>query len=141
VSSERNQQLATRLHSAAIRMLRMLRREDESSGLSAPRLSALSVIVFSGPISLAELAAAEQVRPPTMTRLVEALVQDSLVTRTVDERDRRVVRISATEAGKLILEEGRRRRVEALTRRLGGLADSEMRALLRGVELLERVIR
>jgi DNA-binding MarR family transcriptional regulator len=119
----------------------MLRREDESSGLSAPRLSALSVIVFSGPISLAELAATEQVRPPTMTRLVEALVQDSLVTRTVDERDRRMVRISATEAGKLILEEGRRRRVEALTRRLGGLADSEMRALLRGVELLERVIR
>jgi DNA-binding MarR family transcriptional regulator len=138
---EQNQQLATRLHSAAIRMLRMLRREDESSGLSAPRLSALSVIVFSGPISLAELAAAEQVRPPTMTRLVEALVQDGLVTRTVDERDRRVIRISATETGKRVLEEGRRRRVEALTRRLGGLADSEMRALLRGVELLERVIR
>jgi DNA-binding MarR family transcriptional regulator len=139
--AERDEQLATRLHSAAIRLLRMLRREDESSGLSAPRLSALSVVVFSGPISLAELAAAEQVRPPTMTRLVEALVQDGLVTRTTDVHDRRVVRISATESGKEVLEAGRRRRVEALTRRLGGLADSERRALLRGVELLERVIR
>ena len=66
--------VAARLHSASIRLLRTLRREDDGSGLSAPRLSALSVIVFAGPLSLAELAAAEQVTPPTMSRIVEALV-------------------------------------------------------------------
>ena len=45
--------LATRLHAAAIRLLRTLRREDDGTGLSAPRLSALSVIAFAGPLSLA----------------------------------------------------------------------------------------
>jgi hypothetical protein len=64
--------IADRLHSAAIHLLRRLRREDATSGLSAPRLSALSVIVFGGPLTLGELANAEQVRPPTMTRLVSA---------------------------------------------------------------------
>ena len=67
--------MAANLHSVSIRMLRTLRREDDGIGLSAPRLSALSVIVFAGPLSLGELAAAEQVRPPTMSRIVEALVE------------------------------------------------------------------
>jgi hypothetical protein len=66
--------VADRVHSAAIHLLRRLRREDDRWGLSAPRLSALSVLVFGGrALTLGELAAAEQVRPPTMTRLVSAL--------------------------------------------------------------------
>lgn len=133
--------VAARLHSASIRLLRTLRREDDGSGLSAPRLSALSVIVFAGPMSLAELAMAEQVRPPTMSRIVDALVEKGLVTRVVDTRDRRSVRIAATTDGAQLLEAGRERRVHALVRRLGGLADSERRALARGVEILERVAR
>jgi hypothetical protein len=75
------QEIAARLHAASIKLLRLLRREDDASGLSAPRLSALSVLVFGGPLSLAELAAAEQVRAPTMSRLVEGLVRAGLVTR------------------------------------------------------------
>ena len=90
---------ATRLHSAAIHLLRRLRREDDASGLSAPRLSALSVIVFGGPLSLGALAAAEQVRPPTMTRIVAALEAASLVTREVDPHDGRAILIRATPAG------------------------------------------
>ena len=133
--------LAARLHSSAIRLLRMLRREDETGGLSGPRLSALSVLVFGGPMSLAELAAAEQVRPPTMSRLVDALVEAELATRTPRPGDRRSVVIEATAAGRRLLEAGRARRVEALARRLDGLADSERRALARGVELLERAVR
>ena len=74
-------QVADRLHSAAIHLLRSLRREDDAVGLSAPRLSALSVVVFAGPITLGALAAAEQVRPPTMTRLVQALEAEGLVER------------------------------------------------------------
>lgn len=133
--------MAGRLHSAAIRLLRTLRREDDGSGLSAPRLSALSVVVFAGPLSLAELAAAEQVRPPTMSRIVDALVDKGLVSREIDPGNRRSVRIAATEAGTRLLEEGRERRVRALVERLRGLTDYERRALARGAEILERVSR
>jgi DNA-binding MarR family transcriptional regulator len=134
-------EVATRLHATAIRLLRTLRREDDGSGLSAPRLSALSVIAFAGPLSLTELAAAEQVRPPTMSRIVDALVADQLVTRQPDPDDRRTVRIAATEKGRQLMEAGRERRVRALAGRLAGLADSERRALARGVEILERMMR
>ena len=133
--------VATRLHSASIRLLRLLRREDEEAGMSGPRLSALSVIVFAGPLSLAELAAAEQVRAPTMSRIVDALVEADMVTRTTHPTDRRMVRIAATEAGEQLLKAGQQRRVRALAERLGRLAESERRALARGVEILERVVR
>jgi DNA-binding MarR family transcriptional regulator len=136
-----SEEMAARLHSASIRLLRLLRREDDSSGLSAPRLSALSVIVFSGPLSLAKLAAAEQVRPPTMSRIVDGLVEAGLVSREAAPGDRRSVRILATDAGKHLLEAGRERRVRALTARLERIGESERRALLRGVEILERVVR
>jgi len=137
----RAEETATRLHSAAIRLLRMARRQDSASGISAPRLSALSVIVFAGPLSLAELAAEEQVRAPTMTRIVDGLVNAGLVTRETDMRDRRMVRIAATEEGRVLLDAGRRRRVLAITERLGKLADSERRALERGVDLIEQLTR
>jgi len=133
--------IAGRLHSAAIRLLRTLRREDDGSGLSAPRLSALSVVVFAGPLSLAQLADAEQVRPPTMSRIVDALVEAGLVTRDIDPANRRSVRIAATETGLRLLEEGRERRVGALVERLRDLTDYERRALARGAEILERVTR
>jgi DNA-binding MarR family transcriptional regulator len=141
LSEERLVEMATRLHAASVRMLRMLRRQDEATGLTGPRLSALSVLVFGGPMSLAELAAAEQVKAPTMSRLVEALVREGLATRDPDPANRRMVRIAATAQGVRLLEAGRRRRVKALTDRLTRLADSEQRALARGVELLERVVR
>ncbi len=140
-SDHRMEETATRLHSAATRLLRLLRRGDEASGLSAPRLSALSVLVFAGPLSLAELASAEQVRPPTMSRLVESLVEAGLVTREIAPGDRRSVRIAATEEGRRLLEAGRQRRVRVLISRLDKLAESERRALARGVEILERVLR
>lgn len=141
MSDLQTKDMAARLHSAAIRLLRLLRREDDEAGLSAPRLSALSVLVFSGSLSLAELAAAEQVRPPTMSRIVDALVGLGLVTRDPVPEDRRSVRIAATEEGKRLLLAGRERRVRALVDRLATLADSERRALARGVEILERVVR
>ena len=134
-------QVAERLHASAIRLLRTLRREDDGSGLSAPRLSALSVLVFGGPLSLAALAAAEQVRPPTMSRIVDALVGAGLATREPVPEDRRSVRIEATSTGIALLDEGRARRVGALVGRRGALTDYERRALARGVEILERVTR
>src|SRR5436190_14362435 len=100
-------EIANRLHSAAIHLLRRARRVDAESQLPAPQLSALSVIVYGGPITLGALAAAEQVRPPTMTRLVAAMETAGLVRRESDETDRRVVRMSATAKGRRILEAGR----------------------------------
>jgi DNA-binding MarR family transcriptional regulator len=135
------EETAARLHKAAIRLLRLARREDDAAGLSAPRLSALSVVVFAGPLSLSALAAEEQVRAPTMTRIVDALVAANLVTRETDPADRRMVRIAATEEGRAVLEDGRRRRVAAIADRLSTLAESERRALERGVDLLERLTR
>src|SRR3954451_7963800 len=103
----RRDEIANRLHSAAIHLLRRARRVDAESHLPAPQLSALSVIVYGGPISLGALAAAEQVRPPTMTRLVAAMELGGLIERDPDKDDRRVVRIRATAKGKRILEDGR----------------------------------
>lgn len=136
----RTEDTAARLHSAAIRLLRTLRREDEAAGLSGPRLSALSVIVFAGPLSLAQLAAAEQVRPPTMSRLVDALVRAGLATREAAPGDRRSVRIAATVRGRSILEAGRDRRVRALNQRLEQLQPEERELLGRGIALLERLL-
>lgn len=141
MSDDQLHDMASRLHSSAIRLLRMVRREDRATGISPPRLSALSVLVFGGPVSLAELAAAEEVRAPTMSRLVEGLVKDGLATREADPDNRRKVRIAATDEGRRRLEAGRERRVRALAERLGRLADSERRALARGVEVLERAVR
>jgi DNA-binding MarR family transcriptional regulator len=132
--------LAVRLHSAAIHLLRRLRKEDAKTGLSAPRLSALSVVVFGGPLTLGELASAEQVRPPTMTRLVSALEGDGLVTREADESDGRLTRIRATPKGRALLLRGRARRVEALTAEVRMLAPSERESLARAVGTLEAVI-
>ena len=135
------EEMATRLHASSVRLLRMLRRQDDESGLSGPRLSALSVIVRAGPVSLAELAAAEQVRPPTMSRIVDGLVEAGLITREAKPGDRRSVRIEATQEGRRLLASGRERRVRALTERLNKIAESERRALARGIEILERVVR
>ncbi|MFN8526116.1 MAG: MarR family transcriptional regulator [Chloroflexota bacterium] len=131
-------QLADRLHSAAIHLLRRLRREDDASGLTAPRLSALSVVVFTGPISLGALARAEQVRPPTMTRIVAALERAGLVERTPGA-DRRVALIAATEAGARLLEAGRQRRTSRLAEHLETLSGGELGALAVAAEAMERV--
>jgi DNA-binding MarR family transcriptional regulator len=132
---------ADRLHSAAIHLLRSLRTEDRSSGLSGPRLSALSVIVFAGPIAMSALAAAEQVRPPTMTRLVAELERLGLVERARDSEDLRGIQVRATAKGRRLLEEGRRRRVERLARALEALPVGERKLLARAAELIERMVK
>jgi DNA-binding MarR family transcriptional regulator len=133
--------LADRLHSAAIHLLRRLRREDDASGLPAPQLSALSVIVFGGPITLGALAAAEQVRPPTITKLVATLEKAGLVEREVDSEDRRVVRVRSTARGARLLQEGRQRRVAMLAGSLADLSSADRALLERAASVLEKVVR
>jgi DNA-binding MarR family transcriptional regulator len=132
--------LADKLHSAAIHLLRRLRKEDDASGLSAPRLSALSVVVFGGPVTLGQLARAEQVKPPTMTRIVTGLEKDRLVRRKGDVRDRRLTRIYATPKGHKVLVAGRARRVELLASAVERLGAKELAELGRGAQLLRELI-
>jgi DNA-binding MarR family transcriptional regulator len=132
--------VADRLHSAAIRLLRRLRAEDDELGISPPRLSALSVVVFAGPLQIGGLAAAEGVAAPTMTRLVDGLERDGLVTRGPDPVDGRVVVVRATRKGNRMLQRGRARRVETLARGLRNLSPTELDALARGVDALERML-
>lgn len=132
--------VADRLHSAAIHLLRRLRVEDEALGISAPRLSALSVLVFAGPKRIGELARIEQVEPPTMTRLVDGLVRDGLAVREPDPQDARAVRVRATATGARTLRRGRAKRLDALTDTLSSLSPADLAALGRGVEVLERIL-
>src|SRR5207245_11543520 len=114
---------ADRLHSAAIHLLRRLRVRDRESGVGPAQLSALSVLVLGGgPRSLGELADAEQVRPPTMSRIVAGLERAGLVRREATEDGRRV-RLEATAKGTKVLQEGRRRRVESLEYALSALSE------------------
>lgn len=131
---------ADKLHSAAIHLLRRLRARDREMGVGPAQLSALSVLVFGGPRSLGELAAAEQVRPPTMSRMVASLVRDGMVRRHATE-DGRSMRLEATAKGTKMLWEGRKRRVESLARTLASLSEQERAQLGELVDLLERVIR
>ena len=114
------------LHSAAIHLLRKVRAQDRSAGIGPAQLSALSVLVFGGPRSLKELAAAEQVRPPTMSRIVVGLERTRLVRRKTTNDKRRML-LEATARGAKILHEGRRRRVEVLVHALQEFSEDEQR--------------
>jgi DNA-binding MarR family transcriptional regulator len=134
--------IADRLHSAAIHLLRRVRKQDAATGEGPARLSALSVLVFGGgPMTLGQLAQAEQVRPPTMSRIVSGLEHSRLVERTADAKDARRVRIRATPSGERLLHEGRRRRIEYLARHLDGLSRKELATLEEAIQLLEGILR
>lgn len=129
--------VADRLHSAAIHLLRRLRVEDKAMGLTAPRASVLSVLVFRGPVTMSELAEAEQVRPPTITRLIDGLERRGLVRRVNHPDDGRVQLVEATAGGKRLLQKGRARRVERLMRGIAQLSGDDQKVLARAAELME----
>lgn len=133
--------VADGLHSAALHLLRRLRVEDDALGISPPRLSALSVVVLAGPLAIGDLAASEGVAPSTMTRLVDGLERDGLVGRGPDPADRRGVLVRATPKGTRVLRRGRRRRVGLLASGLRALSDTDLAAVARGAELMERITR
>ena len=104
------------------------------------QLSALSVLVFGAPRTLGELAAAEQVRPPTMTRVVQALEAGGLVRRAHDPRDGRIVRLHATAKGRRVMQRGRERRIANLATLLGRLDRAEIERVREAAELVERAL-
>jgi DNA-binding MarR family transcriptional regulator len=132
---------ADRMHSAAIHLLRGLRIRDRESGIGPAQLSALSVLVFAGPKSLAELAQIEQVKPPTMSRIVAALVRTKLVRIVTNHTDRRAVVISPTTNGIKLMQQARVRRVESLARAVTALRESEIVLLRQAARIMEELSR
>jgi DNA-binding MarR family transcriptional regulator len=128
--------VADRLHSAAIHLLRRLRRVDAAMGVTAARASALSVLVFGGPRTIGELATLEQVSAPTMTKMVNGMEGDGLLRREADARDGRVVRLTATTRGADILRRGREARVRELAAALDKLPAKDVAALGRAADIL-----
>lgn len=137
----RPEPLAERLHSGAIHLLRRLRREDSATGLSPARLSALSVLVFGGPMRISDLARAEQVKTPTITPIVAALEALELITRVKDDQDARASVVRATPRGQKLMEEGRARRVAALAADLRRLTAEDRAVLARAAALLHELAR
>jgi DNA-binding MarR family transcriptional regulator len=132
--------IADRLHSAAIHLLRRVRKQDVATGEGPARLSALSVLVFGGPKTLGELAAAEQVKPPTMSRIVAGLARSRLIEITADPQDARRMRIRATAKGTCLLHKGRELRIAYLASHLEALAPEDLAKLGEAVEILKKLL-
>jgi len=125
------------------RLVRMLRVSDraaqQQAGVSAAQLSALSVLM-SGPKTLGELATAEQVRAPTMSRLVSEMQRVGVARKVADRRDRRVVRVDATAKGLRALRRGRVMRIDAIERLIATRSAADTRALELAVDLIEEML-
>jgi DNA-binding MarR family transcriptional regulator len=132
---------ADRLHSAAIHLLRRVRHQDSASGIGPAQLSALSVLVFAGPKTLGELAAAEQVTAPTMSRIVTGLERSRLIRIARDPKDARRMRIQPSAKGTRLLRQGRQRRIAYLAAHLGSVTRAELETMFRAVDILERLLR
>ncbi len=135
------EEVSRKLHSAALHLTRYVRTQDTALGIGPAQLSALSVVVFGGPRSLNELAKAEQVRPPTMSRIVDALVKDELVKREVNTSDRRAIIVTSTEKGARLMHEGRSRREKQLINLLKNLNTDEVDQLERASDIILIALR
>lgn len=133
-------EVAARLHKAAIRLLRMVRAADDESGVSAAKLSALSVLAFAGPQSLGSLAGAEQVTAATMSKLVSDLEAEGLVAKRANAEDKRGVRIEVTARGRALMERARAQRLALLQRRLATLSAAERAHLNAAAALIGRLV-
>jgi DNA-binding MarR family transcriptional regulator len=133
--------LAARLAGLGTVLHREMARADPHDGLTRARLSALSLLVLGGPRTLGELAGAEHVRPPTMTRLVHAMEADGLVDRERHPTDGRSIVIRATSDGERLLEAGRARQLAPLATAISSLPAPERAQLEDAADLLDRVLR
>ena len=133
--------VANALNSTAIHALRAARVADAETGLTAERLSLLSVLVFGGPATMSSLARAEQVSRPAITRTVGALEEAGLVRREVVPADRRQSLVSATAAGRRVLEAGRRARIERLAAVLDDVRPEELGELDRALAVVRQALR
>ena len=131
--------LASSLRLAVMRLARRMRSERADSSLTLSQLAALATLERHGPMTPRELAAAERVRPPSLTRLSASLEAAGLVTRTDHPTDGRQVLLAVTDAGVALLREDRRRRDAWLAQRLLELDADDRDVLRRAAGLLDRL--
>lgn len=130
---------ASELNSGAIHLLRSLAAVDRQAGLTRARLSALSVLVFGGSRTLGELALAEGVAGPTMTRIVDGLITEGLAERRPHPTDGRAVTIAATARGETLMRAAQQRRIEAIVAALASVPAERRRKLVSAAGLLDQV--
>ena len=135
----RSSELASQLRFAVMRLSRRLR-QHAPEDITPSQLSALSVIVREERLTLSQLAVAERVQPPTITRVIDSLEQKGLATRVPSDQDRRVAFVEPTPAGRALVDTIRRRRDAYLARRLRTFSAEERALLERAARLLERLI-
>ncbi len=133
-------EVADRLHSAAIHLLRQARKQDVLARQGPARLSALSVLVFGGPMTLGQLAQAEQVKAPTMSRIVAGLKNSGLARIEPDPKDARRIRVTVTPKGERLLQEARQRRIQSIAEMLAVLRPEEVAVLRQAAGVMERAI-
>jgi len=133
-------EVAGRLRYSAFRLARLLRQQDDS-GFAPAILSALAIIDREGPLTLGALAAQEQVSPPTITKVVDALVAREFVERIPDESDRRVCRVRSTARGRRQLEASRTRRTAWLANQLRELDAEELERLAGALDVIEQLTK
>lgn len=131
---------ADRLQASALHLLRLLRKMDSVSGVSAGQLAILSRLAYDGPATVGELARREQVRSPTMTGSVRDLEAAGLVRRAHDGADRRRVRVEITSRGGQALEEWRHRRIRPIAELLRKLPSAQTEGIDRSFALVEKVL-
>jgi DNA-binding MarR family transcriptional regulator len=131
--------LAAALRLAVMRLARRLRQRADA-GVTPSMLSALATIGRLGPITMSDLAAAEQVQPPSLSAIVGRLEQEELVLRETDPADGRVARVRLSPAGRRLIERSRSRKTAYLARRLAVLSDEEREVLRRALPVIERLL-
>lgn len=138
VRSTPARRVANELNTTAVHALRVARPADTETGLSPERLSLLSVLVYGGARTMSELARAEQVSAPAITRIVGGLEGAGLVVRETVDADRRATLVRATPSGRAVLEQARRRRIEALAAVLRGASTEELDLVSRALAVVRR---
>jgi DNA-binding MarR family transcriptional regulator len=128
--------LATDLSVIAVRLVRWLRAADAAPALSGPEASAMSVIVYVDGVTPSRLAELEQVKRPTITRLLDGLVQRGLVRKQENLDDKRSSLLFATSDGLKLWQAGQLRRIAPLADRVAGLKPEELRQLRSALPLL-----
>jgi DNA-binding MarR family transcriptional regulator len=133
-------QLAVDLRVSLLRTARRLRAQKSVDELSDAHFSVLSLLFTRGPRTPGELAEADHVRPPSMTRTIAGLVDQGFVARTDHPDDGRQVLISLTDAGRGVVEDTRARRAAWLGRRLETLSEADRATLAEAARILRTVI-
>jgi DNA-binding MarR family transcriptional regulator len=131
--------LAAGLRMVVMRLARRLRQQAEGD-VTASQLSALSTVERLGPMTLGELAAAEQIQPPSMTKIVSSLEARGFVIREADAKDRRIARVRISDGGRRYVARSRTRRNAYLAERLRKFEPDERELIERALPLLERLV-